>query len=65
MKKHLPEILAGLAVLLAILLMSHQRLTHGFWFCWYGFWHHESVEACFIALAIGLLLGKYLGRRRG
>jgi hypothetical protein len=64
MKKFIPEILAGLSVLIVILLLFHQRLVHGFWFRWYDSWHHESVEACFVALAVGLLLGKYLGKAR-
>ncbi len=62
MKSRIPEILAGLSILIAILLVFHQQWTHGFWFHWKDSWHHESVEACFVAVAIGLLLGKYLGR---
>lgn len=62
MKNRLPEIFAGLSILIAILILINQKLTHHFWFKWPDFWHHESIEACFIAMAIGLLLGKYLGR---
>ncbi len=62
-RNRLPEIFAGLSILIAILLMFHQQLTNGFWFRWKDSWHHESVEACFVALAIGLLLGKFLARR--
>jgi hypothetical protein len=62
MKNRLPEILAGLAVLVAIALPFHQKLTNYYWFNWHSAWHHEAVEACFVALAVGLLLGKYLGR---
>jgi hypothetical protein len=62
-RNHLPEILAGLSTLIVVLLIFHQRLVNGFWFRWYDSWHHEAVEACFVALAIGMLLGKYLGRR--
>jgi TRAP-type C4-dicarboxylate transport system permease small subunit len=65
MKNRLPEIFAGLAILIAILLLLHQKLTHHYWINLDSAWHHESVEACFLALAIGLLLGKYLGKRRG
>lgn len=62
-KARLPEILAGLSVLAIISLMIHQKLVHGFWFHPRGSWHHEAVEGCFAALAIGLLLGNYLGRK--
>ena len=62
MKNRLPEILAGLAAVAIILLVIHQRLVNGYWFHPRGSWHHEAVEACFAALAVGLLLGKYLGR---
>ncbi len=62
MKSHIPEILAGLSILAAILLVFHQKLVHGYWLKLHSVWHHESVEACFVALAIGLLLGKYLGK---
>jgi hypothetical protein len=62
MKSRIPEILAGLAVLIAILLPLHQKLINGYWFSWHSVWHHESVEAWFVAVAAGLLLGKYLGR---
>lgn len=64
MRDYLPEFFAGIAIAVAILLVFHQKIAHGFWFSFRGAWHHESVEACFIALAIGLLLGKYLGKRR-
>jgi hypothetical protein len=62
MKNRIPEILAGLSILSAIALVFHQKIVHGFWIILRDSWHHESVEACFVALAIGLLLGKYLGR---
>ena len=62
MKNRLPEIFAGLSILLAIWILINQKLTHHFWFKWADFWHHESIEGCFVALAIGLLLGKYFGR---
>jgi hypothetical protein len=65
MKNRLPEILAGLAIIAALLLPLHQKLTNHFWFNWSGFLHHESVGGSFVALAIGLLLGKYLGKPRG
>jgi hypothetical protein len=60
MRKRLPEVLAGLSVLLAVMLLFHQKYVHHFWFSWHDFWHHESIEAIFVALAAGLLLGKYL-----
>ena len=63
MKNRLPEILAVLLIFIAILLLFHQQSANGFWFRWFDFWHHEGVEVCFTTMAIGLLLGKYLGRR--
>jgi hypothetical protein len=33
------------------------------WFQWDEFWHHEAVIACFVSVAVGLLLGKHLVRR--
>ena len=65
MKNRLPEIIAGLAIIIALLLPLHQKLTNHFWFHWSGFLHHESVAGSLVALAIGLLLGKYLSKRRG
>jgi hypothetical protein len=62
MKSRIPEVLAVLSIAIAILLVFHQQWEHGFWFQWYDFWHHEGVEAVFVSLAAGLLLGKYLGR---
>jgi hypothetical protein len=61
-KNRIPEILAGLSVFLAILILIHQKLANNFWFSWPDFWHHEAVEACFVSAAVGLLVGKYLGR---
>jgi hypothetical protein len=58
----LSEIFAGVAILVALLLLLHKKLIYDVWFNWHSSWHHESVEACFLALAMGLLLGKYLGR---
>jgi hypothetical protein len=64
MKNRLPDILAGLSIIIAILLLFHQRLIHHYWFSRQAALHHESFEVFFLALAIGLLLGKYLGRCR-
>jgi hypothetical protein len=62
-KNRLPEILAGLAVFMVILILFHQKVAHGYWFKWADFWHHESIELYFVGLAIGMLFGKYLTRR--
>lgn len=62
-RNRLPEIFASLSTFIAILLLFHQQLDHGFWFRWEDFWHHEAVEVCLVTLAIGLLLGKFLARR--
>jgi len=64
-RNRIQEILAGISIFIAILLPFHQQLAHNFWFALQGFWNHEALEACFVVLAIGLLLGKYLGKRRG
>jgi putative effector of murein hydrolase len=63
-RNHIHEILAGILILIAVLLPFHQQLAHNFWFHRQGFWNHEALEACSVTLAIGLLLGKYLGRRK-
>ena len=62
MKNRLPEILAGLCVAAAVGVLVHQKIAHHFWFSLKDLWHHESVEACLVALAVGLVLGKYLVR---
>jgi uncharacterized membrane protein SpoIIM required for sporulation len=62
MKKFIPEVLAGMAIGFAVLLIFHQKYIHRFWFDFRDAWHHESVEAILVAGAIGLLLGKYLSR---
>jgi hypothetical protein len=61
MKNPWPEILAVLAVITAIGVLVHQKIAHHFWFSWPDFWHHETAEAGLVTLAIGLVLGKYLG----
>ena len=62
MNNRLPEIMAGLAILAALLLPLHQKLVNDFWFSWRSVWHREAIEGYFFALAAGLLLGKYIGR---
>ena len=61
-KSHLHEIIAGLLVFVAVLILFHQRIEHGFWYHLQGIWNHEALEACGIVLAVGLLLGKYLAK---
>lgn len=63
-QKHLFEIIAGLLVFITILLPVHQHFANGFWFDIGDFWHHETIEACCLTLAVGLLLGKYLSKRQ-
>ena len=63
-RKHMLEIIAGLLVFVAFLLPFHQYFAHDFWFHKQGFWNHEALEACAITLAVGLLLGRYLGKRQ-
>jgi protein-S-isoprenylcysteine O-methyltransferase Ste14 len=63
-RKHRLEIIAGLLVFITVLLPFHQHFAHHFWFDIGDFWHHETIEGCCIALAVGLLLGKYLSKRQ-
>ena len=63
-RKHSLEIIAGLLVFVTVLLPFHQYFAHHFWFDIGDFWHHETIEGCCIALAVGLLLGKYLSKRQ-
>jgi hypothetical protein len=59
----IPEILAGILILLAVFLVIHQQLfSVDSWFNFQQLWHHETLIASFIFMAIGLILGKYLGR---
>jgi len=62
MKNRLPEILASLAIIIAVFLVLHQKFFHHYWFSRQNALHHESFEVGLVALAIGLLIGKYLGR---
>ena len=64
MKNRMSLMLAGLAVLAALLLPVHQKLVNNYWFNWHSVWHREAIEGCFFMLATGLLLGKYLGRAK-
>ncbi len=59
MKEHLAEIIAVIAVVIAVLLRFHQKIVHGFWFHMQGIWNHEAIEACLVVFAAGLLIGKY------
>jgi hypothetical protein len=63
-RQHLFGIVTGLLVFIAVLLPFHQYFAHNFWFHQQGFWNHEALEACSLTLAVGLLLGKYLGKRQ-
>jgi uncharacterized protein YneF (UPF0154 family) len=63
-QKHLFEIIAGLLIFVTVLLPFHQHFAHRFWFDIGDFWHHETIEACCLALAAGLLLGRYLSKRQ-
>ncbi len=65
MRNHLAEILAAIAIIIALLLPLHQKIANGFWFRWDDVWHHEAVEVCFLAFGVGLLLGKYLDKLLG
>lgn len=62
LKAYLPEILAGLSLLVIIFLIIQRKILDGYWFRPYGSWHHETVEVCLLAFAIGLLVSSYLER---
>ena len=58
------ELIAGLTVLCALLLPVHQKLSNGYWFAYTSVVARMSVEAYFLSLAAGLLIGKRLGKRQ-
>jgi len=64
MRSRLPEILAVIALVLALgaLVYQHFACSTGGWFEWEQFWHYESFIAMGIVAAIALVAGKYLGR---
>ena len=61
MKNRLPEILAVLSIFIAIMLLFHQQYSNGFWFNWYDFWHHESVDSMFRFRRDRLVIGQISG----
>ena len=64
MRKRIPEILAAIALLLAIFGLVDQHFTpDDGWFSWPQFWHYEPLIACCVVAAVALMAGKYLGRR--
>ena len=64
-KKRLPEILAVILLILAVLGLIHQQLTsNDVWFHFHQLKNHETIVACCIVGAIALVAGKYLGRER-
>ncbi len=64
MRNRVPEILAAIALILALaaLVYQHFATNNGAWFEWEQFWHYESFIAMGIVAAIALVAGKYLGR---
>jgi hypothetical protein len=57
MKNRLPDIIAGLSIVLAILVMFHQQLTNGYFFQWRALVHYETVVVGLVVLAFGIFLG--------
>ena len=65
MKNRLPEILAVILLILAVLGLIHQQLTSSdVWFHFRQLKNHETIVACCVVGAIALVVGKYLGRER-
>lgn len=65
MKNFIPEILAVVLVVLAIVGLIHQQLTTSdVWFHFGQLRNHETIVACCIVGAVALVVGKYLGKIR-
>ncbi len=65
MKSYLPEILAMVSIIIAVLGLIHQQLvSNDVWFHFHQLKNHETIISCLLALAIGLVAGKYLGKTR-
>ncbi len=63
MRNHVPEILAVIALVLALVGLLHQIFTsEEAWFSWQQFWHHEPLIIVCVVAAVALVAGKYLGR---
>jgi len=65
MRHRIPEILAVIALVLALAALVYQHFActdDDCWFEWEQFWHYESFIAMVIVAAIALVAGKYLGK---
>ena len=63
MRNRVPEILAVIALVLALVGLLHQIFASTeAWFSWQQFWHHESLIVVCVVAAVALVAGKYLGR---
>ncbi len=62
MNRFVLEILAFIALCLAVFGIFHQHITTGVWFDYYQLWCHEDFIAVCIIAAIALMIGKYLGK---
>ena len=61
--KWIIEILAGLAFLVGVFGLVHQRfITNAGWFVMTDFLTHEAAIAMAFTAVVGLLVGKYLGK---
>jgi hypothetical protein len=67
MKKFIPEILAGLAVIGAVLVLVQQQLTSAcpVWFHIEELKSHEVAASFCVIAAVFLVIGKYLGKYSG
>lgn len=63
MKNRIPEILAAIALVLAIFGLLYQRFSSSQeWFNWAQIWHYEPLIACCVVAAVALVAGKYLAK---
>jgi hypothetical protein len=63
-KKYLVEILAVLALCLAVVVLVHQHLVSScpIWFHTEEIFNHEAAASFCVIAAVALVIGKYLGK---
>lgn len=67
MKKFIPEILAGLAVIVAVLVLVQRQLTSTcpIWFHIEEITSYEVAASFCVIAAVFIIIGKYLGKYSG
>jgi len=64
MRSRTPEILAGVLMVIAVVVVLHQHFKyHDIWFDLWQIKNHETLILSCVIAAIALLVGKYLGGR--